>query len=75
MVMTWPGRVVSIVIIRKGCQMELTVDPATVLGSEEGNHASNVLWHGAALERAVLSHEFLDLVRRPVWGAAWDVVL
>ena len=50
-----------------------TVDPVAVVGSEEGHHASDILWHSAALERAVLGHQLLDLVRWPLWGATWDL--
>ena len=49
---------------------KLTVDPAAIIGGEESNDASDVLGNSAALERAVLGHELLDLVRWPVWGAA-----
>lgn len=51
----------------------LTVDPAAVLRRQEGNDAGDVLGHGAALQRAVLGHEVLDLLGRPLGGTAGDL--
>jgi len=53
---------------------DLAVDPATVIRSQESHNTSNVFGDGAALQWAVLGHELLDLVRRPVWSPAWNVV-
>ena len=51
----------------------LTVDPAAVLGRQESDDAGDVLGHGAALQRAVLGHEVLDLLGRPLGGTAGDL--
>jgi len=74
MVTTWPAETISNPSVEPSFSSRLTVDPATVLGSQESNHASDILRQGAAAERAVISHQLLDLVRREVGGAAWDVV-
>jgi hypothetical protein len=74
MVMTWPIKLLANWSSGKINLREYTVDPATVLRGEESDHASDVLWQSAALERAVVGHQLLDLVRGPVWSAARDVV-
>lgn len=61
-----------LIILRE--DIGLTVDPATVPGSEESNDTGDIVWRGATPERAVISHELLDLVRRPVWSPAGDVM-
>lgn len=49
---------------------DLAVDPAAVTTGEESYHAGNILGDGATTQRAVLSHEVLDLVGGPVGGTA-----
>ena len=51
------------------CAYELTV-----FRSEEADNTCNVLGSSTPLERAVLSHEGLDLVGGPLGGGAGDVV-
>ena len=74
--MTWPAHIVS----NESAQSHvwdvqwLTIDPAAIVRSEEGNHASNVLRNSTALEWAVVSHEFLDLIRWPFWCASWNIL-
>lgn len=71
MVMTWPTNSISNQSrYEVKSSLRLTVNPATILRGKESNNASNVLWSGASLERAVLSHHALDLVRGPVWSCA-----
>lgn len=75
MVMTWPAKSISILRGADGCSVgwELTIDPATILGGQEGDHASHIVGGRAALQRAVLGHQVLDFVRGPLGGTAGDV--
>jgi hypothetical protein len=54
---------------------DLAVNPATVLGGQEADDASDVFGSGAAAERAVLGHHLLDVGGGDIGGAAGDVVL
>jgi hypothetical protein len=52
----------------------LTIDPATVLRSKEGDDASDIIRSSTSLQGAVLGHHVLDLVSGPVGSRAGDVV-
>lgn len=49
----------------RDCQ-NLTVDPSTVLTCKEGNHPRNIFGHRTTTKRAMVRHQGLNLLRRPV---------
>lgn len=57
-----------------GDSEDLAVDPAAVAAGEESHHASDIFGHGATTQRAVLSHEVLNLLSRPLGRSSRDVV-
>ena len=75
--MTWPVVGMSLAGIRYigVCnRTRLTVDPATVLRSEETDHSRDVVGKGTSAERAVVGHHVLDLLSWNVGGSVRDVV-
>jgi hypothetical protein len=52
----------------------LTVDPTAIFRGQEGHDASDIVRSRTALQRTVLSHHVLDLVRGPIRSRAGDVV-